>query len=319
MTAEPLVSVLMASRDGARFLPESLASLEAQTWPNVEFVLADDGSTDDTPRLLEAFVRARSAARLLRTGGVGLAAALARCAAEARGSLLARQDDDDVSEPRRLELQVAAMMRDSRLGVLGTAAVVVDENGRTLAPYPVPIEPARIRQTLRRAPPFVHGSVVMRRDVYEAAGGYRAAFRASQDYDLWLRIPASAVLANLSDVLYRWRRHPKGVFTRARSLQIRFHALARTFAEERVATGCDGAEALSRAPDFDAFLATYPRAGRFYRFLGEDLVRERRGKEAREALAQARRLGVRADAWPWYAMSFGADLVGRDGAKGERS
>src|SRR5678809_456928 len=102
MSNTPRVSVLLASRDGARYLAESLASLAAQTLEDVEIVAVDDGSRDATSAMLERFARERAGVRVLRTEGIGLAGALALAAKEAQGALLARQDVDDVSHPERL-------------------------------------------------------------------------------------------------------------------------------------------------------------------------------------------------------------------------
>ena len=69
--------------------------------------------------------------------------------------------------------------------------------GEVVGDYAVPRHDAEMKQMQRRAPPFVHGSVMMRREAYERAGGYRAAFRASQDYDLWLRMADHATFGRV--------------------------------------------------------------------------------------------------------------------------
>ncbi|HET7225048.1 MAG TPA: glycosyltransferase, partial [Candidatus Eisenbacteria bacterium] len=245
----PAASVLLATRDGARHLDAALASLAAQTLSPLEFVLVDDGSRDGSGERLRAFAARQPCARVVRTNGLGLSGALATAAALAHGELLARHDDDDLSHPERLERQAAHLAAHPLIGVLGTAARIIDDAGREIGAHPVPLGQAAIRRTLRRAPPFVHGSVMMTRAAYQAAGGYRAAFRAAQDYDLWLRMPESVGLANLAQPLYAWRHHPGGVFSRARATQLVYAALARAFAEERRATGADALAALAAAPD----------------------------------------------------------------------
>lgn len=306
----PLVSVLMASRNGSRFLGEALESLRAQSWRRLEIVVVDDGSTDETPAILERFARSHAATRVLRSEGIGLAGALARAATQARGELFARHDDDDRSDPRRVEEQVSFLLGHPEIGLVGTGASLIDERGEVVARVPVPTTAARIRATLRRAPPFVHGSVLIRREVYERAGGYRTAFQATQDYDLWLRIPRDAGLANLAAPLYQWRLHAGGVFSRARETQLRYQALARAFADERREQGRDSIELLERCDGFERFLAEYPRAGLLHFYLGETLVRNGRLAEARAHLAEAlRRGGPRGAALQWLALSWAVRLV----------
>ena len=153
---------------------------------------------------------------------------------------------------------------------------------------------------------------MMRRATYEAAGGYRAPFRASQDYDLWLRLGEGAGLANLPDALYEWRLHPGGVFSRARSDQLFYSAVARAFADERRSTGRDSIALLESCGAPDAFLARYPFAGRLAFYLGEIHAREGLAREARAYLARALAdPRSRADAFPWWVLSWALPFTPR--------
>jgi len=284
----PLVSVLLASRDGARYLQESLDSLAAQRYPEVEIVAVDDGSTDATPEILARFAARHGRTRVLRAEGEGLAAALHRAAGEASGTFFARQDDDDRSDPERFAKQVRFLHLHPEVGVVGTSATRIDASGSTLGPYRVPLEVRQIAAALRHSSPFVHGSVMMRREAYERSGGYRAAFRAAQDVDLWLRMPPGAGLANLPEPLYAWREHPGGVFARARDQQLFYASVARAFLEERAAGNAgDSVALLERAETSEWFLEKYPLADRVKLHWGKLLVRLGRTAEARELLRAA--------------------------------
>ncbi|HSQ60517.1 MAG TPA: glycosyltransferase [Acidobacteriota bacterium] len=311
----PLVSVLLSTRDGSRYLQESLSSLAAQTYPNVEIVAVDDGSSDGSPEILARFAAAHPRTRVIRTEGIGLAAALHRAAGEAAGLLYARQDDDDRSHPERFERQVRYFHLNADAGVVGTTATRIGANGEALGPYPVPLTPGAIAAALRRGTPFVHGSVMIRREAYEASGGYRAAFEAAQDVDLWLRMPREFRFANLDRPLYEWRAHPGGVFARARDRQLFFGAAARAFAEERRARGSNGRDSvaiLARAETTEAFLEEYARRDRVERHWAESLVREGRVAEARAMLRRAMRAPrSAAEASLWWAISWPAGLLPR--------
>ena len=308
----PLVSVVLASRDGERFLAESLDSLAAQSWPHVEWLLVDDGSRDATGTILERFAAQRPNARVFHTAGVGPAAARAVALAEARGEFLALQDDDDRSHPERFARQVRALLDHPEIGLLGSIADIIDENGRVAGRLPVPLTGGAIRRMLKRAPAFVHGSVMMRRDLYRAAGGYRAPFRAAEDYDLYLRLPAGARLANLPEPLYAWRLHPGNSFARARADHLFFLAVARAFRDERAATGGDSLEALARAQDREVFLRGYRFAGRLLFYLGEAYTREGRVTEARRYLRRSMpHRDTLTAALGWWALSFGLGLTRR--------
>ncbi|HEX7078759.1 MAG TPA: glycosyltransferase [Candidatus Eisenbacteria bacterium] len=301
----PLVSVLLATRNGARFLRHALAAVEAQTYRPIELIAVDDGSEDETGRILEEFASRHPWARVIRAAGIGPAGARALAFASARGPLIAIHDDDDDSAPDRFERQVATLRARPDVGALGSAATIIDERGEFVGPYRVPITSPAIRRTLRRAPPFVHGSVMMRREAYEAAGGFRAPFRCAEDYDLWLRIPRRYGLANLPQALYRWRSHPGNSFAKDRDRHLEFLAIARAFAAERRARGTDSIELLASAGDPAAFRAMYPGAARLALYRGEAFVREGRVAEGRAALGAAFRSGpTRFPALAWWLLSW---------------
>jgi glycosyltransferase involved in cell wall biosynthesis len=302
----------MACRDGERHLEEALASVSAQTFRDWEAIVVDDGSRDRTGAILAAAATRDPRIRVLRTGGEGLAAALNRAGSEARGEFFARHDADDRSHQERFARQVAWLDAYAGTGVVGTAAARIGPAGESRMTIPVPIEPDAIRRALRRVPPFVHGSVMIRADVFRAAGGYRAAFAASQDLDLWMRLPATIGLANLPDRLYEWRQHEGGTFASARDRQLRFAALARAFAAERRERGTDSYREFEAAENFEAFVARYRHRDRLCLLLGDVFAREGRVSEARgwlaRALASPRTL---LPALAWWAASFAIALSPR--------
>ncbi len=312
----PLVSVLLASRNGARYVGEALESVAAQSYRPIEIVAVDDGSDDGTGDILRRFAARQAGMRVLRTAGVGVAAALNLAAREAGGPLFARHDDDDRSHPERIERQVRHLAAHPEIGVVGSAATRIDADGRAIGSYAVPLGSTAIAASLHRGTPFVGGAVLLRREVYEAAGGYRAAFRVAEDVDLWLRIAPLAGLANLPQELYCWREHPGGSFARARGLQIYYAAVAREFAVERARRGVDSIALLERSADGHAFLSAYPRAAHLATRWGESLVRDGRTAEARRVLRTALARwrcepAAAARAFGWWSASWGVALTPR--------
>src|SRR5690606_19575412 len=110
----------MPCRDAAAWLPEAIASLEAQTFADYEVVVVDDGSSDATPELLTAWARRDGRVRVLRPPVRGLVAALNAGLEAARGELVARMDADDVAEATRLEKQVAFLDAHPDIAACGT-------------------------------------------------------------------------------------------------------------------------------------------------------------------------------------------------------
>jgi GT2 family glycosyltransferase len=292
--AWPRVAVLLPVRNGALTLRAALESLEAQSFREFRVVVVDDGSTDETPRILrEALARrggggtglgeppaALPALTVVRLEpGAGIAGALA-AAAQAAGDaeFLARQDADDCSLPERFARQVAFLDSHPGIGLVATGVRTVTRQDPTegwrryegwLASCVTPDEIAR---GLWIESPLPHPTVMMRRTAYELAGGYREVPWA-EDYDLWLRmLRAGIAMGKLPETLYEWGDHP-GRATRALPAYTpeafhacRAHHLARHLDGRGVivwGAGRDGRRAsralLREGVDIRAFLDIDPR------------------------------------------------------------
>jgi glycosyltransferase involved in cell wall biosynthesis len=248
--ASPLISVLMPVRDGERFLAAALESLAGQTLPDFEAILVDDGSSDATPAMLEAAARRDPRFRVDRQPSAGIAAALDRAIALARGRYFARLDADDLARPERFRRQAAFL--DANPGVLavGSAYEEIDAGGAAIRTVRPPVDPARVRATLPRANCIAHPTVMMRAEAVKAAGGYRRAFEGAEDYDLWLRLLDVGELANLPEPLTGYRRHgDAAMLRRVRRSALAELAARRAYERRRrgMAELLDGAAALDRA------------------------------------------------------------------------
>ncbi len=218
-TEAPAVSVLMGVRDGAPWVGEAVQSVLAQTAPDLELIVVDDGSADATGDLLAAIKDSRL--RIERQAPTGLTRALNRALRLARAPLLARLDADDLALPERLARQQAFLAAHPEVGLLGTAAREVDRAGREIALVTPPREDRAIRRALIRENPFVHSSVVVRRAALERVGGYDESLPVAQDYDLWMRLSRVTALANLAEPLVIRRLVPGRVSAARDTARIR--------------------------------------------------------------------------------------------------
>jgi glycosyltransferase involved in cell wall biosynthesis len=193
---KPKVTVLMAVHDGELFVGAAIESVLAQTWRDFEFLIIDDASTDATPERLAALRDER--VRVVRNEtNLGLTASLNRGLALARGELIARQDADDLSHPRRLEEQAAFLAAHPSVAAVGSQAWLIDGRGRSLGKKDFPLGHRSIWWSHLFDNALAHSAVTFRRAAIAEAGGYDEAFRASQDYDLWSRLGERHLLANL--------------------------------------------------------------------------------------------------------------------------
>ena len=187
------VSVLLPVRNAAATLSACLRSVAAQTESRHEVVVVDDGSTDATPDIVADAASRDSRLRLIRQSAEGIVAALNLGLAECRAPLVARMDADDRMRAPRLARQAAEFDLKPDLAVLGSRVELVASpvTGQGLHEYVrwqnALVDAAELANQRYVESPLTHPSVMYRRDLILAAGGYRAGLFA-EDYDLWLRL-----------------------------------------------------------------------------------------------------------------------------------
>jgi glycosyltransferase involved in cell wall biosynthesis len=218
---EALVSVLLPVRNGMPYLPQAIESLLAQTYSNLEIIVIDDGSSDETPQYLRS--RLDSRLKCLSTdakSGSGIANALNLGIAHSRGEFVARQDADDISRPDRIERQVEYLRNNLSIDVVATQAEYIDESGGVTEnswtrEVRLLHDPAGSPQQLAELLPLtcclIHGTVVIRRSVLQQVGGYDRRFEWAEDYDLWLRLLPEHRIAKIPERLYRYRIHSEQI------------------------------------------------------------------------------------------------------------
>ncbi|MEJ0097276.1 MAG: glycosyltransferase [Bauldia sp.] len=214
--ASPPLTVLMSVYNGEKYLATALDSVLTQTYGDFDFVIVDDGSTDSTAAILKEFAAKDARIRVFGQTNAGLAASLNLGLQQTASEYVARMDADDLALPHRFATQVAALNSETRLAVIGSRVLCIDENGRTRHRRPVVTGSAAIAATLPFANCINHPSTMMRTVAVVEAGGYRRKFKVSQDYDLWLRLSERHQLDNLPEVLLHYRTY-EGATSTARN------------------------------------------------------------------------------------------------------
>jgi glycosyltransferase involved in cell wall biosynthesis len=203
----PLVSVLLAVHNDARFVGEAVSSVLGQTVHDLELVVVDDASTDGTAETLGRFDDSRLVV-IRNEGRSGLAVSLNLGLERATGRYVARLDSDDVARPERLERQLARMQDGAPVAVLGSGITDVDEDGVPGQTHVLPQGSTPLRWHALFSSPFFHPTVLVDRAVLEQHGlRYDPSFLESEDYDLWTRLFAVADGDNLRDALVLKRVH----------------------------------------------------------------------------------------------------------------
>lgn len=203
----PAVSVVMSVLNGEDFLAEAIESILGQTLRDFEFVIIDDGSTDRTAEILSEYATRDRRVQVFRHPNEGRAESLNWGTRLATGRYIARMDADDVALPHRLKDQAELMDARPELGLVGGALEFISRDRRSLGTVRPPVEDSILRTDMRHCNPFYHPTVMMRKEVAVAAGGYRRALRDADDYDLFLRIAERSKMANLAHPILLYRIH----------------------------------------------------------------------------------------------------------------
>jgi glycosyltransferase involved in cell wall biosynthesis len=233
-------SVLIGAYDSAATLPAAIDAVLAQTVSDLELIVVDDGSRDESAAIAEAVDDPR--VRVLRMGrNVGIARSLNAGIEVARAPIVAVQDADDLSDPERLERQLAVLEASLDTAVVGCRMREVDAEGRQLAPR-TSFAAGDVRAALMRFNPIPNTSAAFRRDAVLGVGGYDPRYRYAMEYDLWLRLAERWRVVTLDEVLATRVMGGANVAARAERAQTREAVLirARALARRRTLRGASG-------------------------------------------------------------------------------
>lgn len=208
----PRISVVMPVYNGEAYLEAAVSSILAQTVPDFEFIVIDDGSTDQTAALLSAAAARDRRLRVISQENQGIARSLNRGLSLATGEWVARMDADDIALPDRFSRQMRYLEAHPDCGVLGGQILLTDPEDRPLLRVSHPlVHDDIVAAIMAGAPAFSHPTVLFRRDIALAIDGYSDRFEHAEDADFFLRMAEKTTLANLPDLLLRYRQHFKSI------------------------------------------------------------------------------------------------------------
>jgi glycosyltransferase involved in cell wall biosynthesis len=214
------VSIIIPTYNYGRFLRDAIDSALAQTYPPIEIIVVDDGSTDDTPQVLAEY---GECIRVIRQNNRGVAAARNRGIAAANGDYLVFLDSDDILKPHSLELEIARFIADPALGLVHCATESVDGDGKLLSISQTGMEGWVATELLRldRQVIAAPGSGIMvPRRVAEEVGGYDETLQPSEDWDFCYRIAVRYRVGYVSEPLLKYRLHGSGLHLNVERMEV---------------------------------------------------------------------------------------------------
>lgn len=194
--------------NGGKYLSQALESVRGQTYKNLEILLINDGSTDNSDEVIERFAQSEKRVVVISKENTGLVDTLNTGLRAANGCWIARLDQDDIAHITRIERQVAAVSRARGTILVGSDfSTLIDETGKTKR-YRLPSNHNQLVKRLRRMQSFFpHSSVMFNADAGRSIGGYETLASYNEDWDLWLRLSERGQIASVPESLVTVRKH----------------------------------------------------------------------------------------------------------------
>lgn len=239
---QPAISVVMPVYNCQKYLAESIESILSQTFGDFELIIVDDGSTDQSLPIARRYAKWDERIRIISRPNTGIVGALNDGIEAARADIIARMDGDDISYPRRFEVQMNHMRAHPECVLLGTRVMLVDEECQPICEWAKETTHEEIeRAHFEHRWPMVHPTCMMRRREVLEIGGYRQKYFTQEDVDIFLRLAERGRIANVPEILLSYRQHFHSICFQHSQLQreIRAALFDETYERRRMAPVMD--------------------------------------------------------------------------------
>ncbi|MCY9804041.1 glycosyltransferase [Vibrio scophthalmi] len=202
----PKVSVVLSVYNGGAYISKAIESILCQSYKNFEFIIIDDGSSDESLNIIEYYEKNDERIKIVSRANKGLVYSLNEGMLLAKGKYIARMDADDISIPTRFEEQVKVL--EAGADICGCHYEEIDKEGAVISKKRVPLNNEDIAICLSRTVPFAHGSVMFRKDKFFLSGlSYgNTPYSKAEDYALWCDMyEQSFVFENIDLFLFKYR------------------------------------------------------------------------------------------------------------------
>lgn len=208
-STKPLVSVIIPVYNANGFLSAAIDSILNQTYKNLDIIIVDDGSTDETPKILKSFAKKDKRVKILTNKrNLNIATSLNRGIKLAKGNYIARMDADDISLPNRIEKQMEYLLAHPDIVILGGQCKTIDTRDKTIGHKLFPVTDTEIRDALYYENPIQHPTVIFNKELIpKNFSWYNPDLPPAEDYDLFFRLAKFGKLHNLKRFVLKYRQY----------------------------------------------------------------------------------------------------------------
>jgi len=237
------ITVLMPCYNASDYIADAIRSVLGQTFRDFELLIVNDGSIDDTAERVRSFNDDRII--LIEQPQLGIAAALNNGLRHARADYIARFDADDICFTDRLEKQYLFMLKNPEYIVVGSGADYIDDSGNFIfTHFPKVVTNGEIQQLAWYRCPFIHASVMFKKDSVTAFG-YNTNAHSFEDHLLWLQLKSRGKMYNMPEPLLSVRLNPRSFTMDERKRSRMFHEIKYRALQKKYISKHDGDRLLS--------------------------------------------------------------------------
>lgn len=296
----PKISIIMPSYNAEKYLSKSIDSILKQSFKDFEFIIIDDGSIDNTKKILSKYKKRDKRIKILTNkDNLGLQKTLNKGLKYAKGDYIARMDADDISSKERLQVQLNFLENNPKIFMVGSSAIVIDENDNRIGLLRKFNDSERTKKKLETSNCIIHPSIMFRNegDIY-----YRENFKTSEDYDLYLRFLSNGKkLTNLPEFLIKYRIS-SGSFVSTMPNQDLYFEKAKEFYSERETRNKDSYKLL-KSPKKDIH-PDNPKKEQLRTKIFIELQDRNSGKTRKSIRNYIKKYGYKNEMMIFYSLSF---------------
>ena len=208
-TKKPLISVIIPVYNANGYLFDAVNSILNQTYKNLEIIIVDDGSTDNTPKILKNISKKDKRIKIITNKrNLNIARSLNHAVKIAKGNYIARMDADDISLPNRLEIQMKYLLKHSEVVILGGQCKTIDTNNKLIGHKYFPISDIDIKSALYYENPIQHPTIIFNKKLIpKNFSWYNPELPPAEDYDLFFRLAKYGKFHNLNKFVLKYRQY----------------------------------------------------------------------------------------------------------------
>ncbi len=208
-SAKPLVSVIIPVYNANGYLLQAINSIQTQTYKNLEIIIVDDGSTDETPKILSSLAKKDKRIKIITNKkNLNIASSLNRGIKLAKGNYIARMDADDIALTNRIEKQIKFLQTHPDVVILGGQCKTIDINNKTIGHKFFPVMDKDIKDALYFENPIQHPTVIFNTKLIpKNFTWYNTSLPPAEDYDLFFRLAKFGKFHNLKSIVLKYRQY----------------------------------------------------------------------------------------------------------------